>query len=66
MDVTTVPSTTAAAAQASVSLDGISGEDFMMILIKQLQYQDPFEPMTNEEMGKLTKGMNIPGMPGLM
>lgn len=22
--------------------------------------------MTNEEMGKLTKGMNIPGMPGLM
>jgi flagellar basal-body rod modification protein FlgD len=50
MDVTTVPSTTATTAQASVSLDGISGEDFMMILIKQLQYQDPFEPMTNEEM----------------
>ena len=22
--------------------------------------------MTNEEMGKLTKGMNIPGLPGLM
>ena len=22
--------------------------------------------MSNEEMGKLTKGMNIPGMPGLM
>lgn len=22
--------------------------------------------MTNEEMGKLTKGMNLPGMPGLM
>jgi DNA-binding YbaB/EbfC family protein len=22
--------------------------------------------MVNEEMGKLTKGMNIPGMPGLM
>lgn len=29
---------------------GVSGEDFMKILIKQLQLQDPFEPMTNQEM----------------
>jgi len=31
-------------------LAGISGEDFMNILLKQLQYQDPFEPMSNQEM----------------
>jgi len=31
-------------------LAGISGEDFINILVKQLQYQDPFEPMGNAEM----------------
>ncbi len=31
-------------------LGGIRGEDFMNILVKQLQMQDPFEPMGNEEM----------------
>jgi flagellar basal-body rod modification protein FlgD len=31
-------------------LAGISGDDFMQLLIKQLQNQDPFSPMTNEEM----------------
>lgn len=34
----------------TAGLSGISGEDFMNILVKQLQMQDPFEPMTNEEM----------------
>ena len=52
MPVTAISPSTAGTAQMSGSagLDGISGEDFMNILIKQLQYQDPFEPMTNEEM----------------
>ena len=40
-------STTATTGQ---DLSGISGEDFMSILIKQLELQDPFEPMTNQEM----------------
>jgi flagellar basal-body rod modification protein FlgD len=31
-------------------VSGISGDDFMNILIKQLQMQDPFQPMTNQEM----------------
>jgi len=34
----------------STGLAGISGDDFMNILVKQLQMQDPFKPMTNEEM----------------
>src|SRR5687768_2288751 len=29
---------------------GITGDDFMKILIKQLQMQDPLEPMNNQEM----------------
>ncbi len=39
-----------AQAVTSKNLSGISGEDFMKILIKQLQFQDPFEPMSNQEM----------------
>lgn len=35
---------------AREGLAGVSAHDFMNILIKQLQYQDPFEPMTNQEM----------------
>jgi flagellar basal-body rod modification protein FlgD len=31
-------------------MSGISGDDFMKILIKQLQMQDPLEPMNNQEM----------------
>ncbi|GMV96233.1 MAG: hypothetical protein HRF43_13445 [Phycisphaerae bacterium] len=31
---------------------GLSGTDFMNLLIRQLQYQDPLQPMTNEEMMK--------------
>lgn len=34
----------------TVGLSGLSGEDFMNILIQQLQYQDPMEPMDNEQM----------------
>ena len=37
---------------ADKGLGGISGMDFMNILLKQLQYQDPFKPMTNEEMAQ--------------
>lgn len=32
------------------SLAGISGEDFMKVLIKQLQFQDPLKPMDNQQM----------------
>jgi flagellar basal-body rod modification protein FlgD len=35
---------------ASSGLAGISGEDFMNVLVKQLQMQDPMKPMTNQEM----------------
>ncbi len=44
-------STSAATTSTSSSgLAGVSSADFMNILIKQLQMQDPFEPMSNEEM----------------
>lgn len=48
-------SATASAAQAgqasgSKGLSGLAGEDFMNLLIKQLQLQDPLQPMGNEEM----------------
>jgi len=51
MNVANIAPTNASTnAMAGVGLDGLRGEDFMQILIKQLQYQDPFEPMGNEEM----------------
>jgi len=31
-------------------LGSVTGMDFLNVLVKQLQMQDPFEPMTNEEM----------------
>jgi len=34
----------------AAGLSGISGDDFMKILIKQLQMQDPMQPMNNQEM----------------
>jgi flagellar basal-body rod modification protein FlgD len=40
----------ATAGAASSGLAGINGTDFLEILIKQLQFQDPFEPVKNEEM----------------
>lgn len=51
MDIANVTASMAGAtAKAGVGLDGLRGEDFMTILIRQLQYQDPFEPMGNQEM----------------
>lgn len=35
---------------SQAGLAGISGTDFMNILVKQLQMQDPMKPMTNQEM----------------
>ncbi len=46
--VNTQNTTTQAANAAGMS--GMTGEDFMNVLVKQLQMQDPFEPMGNEEM----------------
>jgi flagellar basal-body rod modification protein FlgD len=37
-------------AASPTEMAGISSGDFMTILIKQLQFQDPFKPMSNEEM----------------
>jgi len=34
----------------SRGMSALSGNDFMNLLIKQLQFQDPLEPMGNEEM----------------
>jgi flagellar basal-body rod modification protein FlgD len=34
----------------SGGIAGISGEDFMKILVKQLQMQDPLQPMDNQQM----------------
>lgn len=51
MNVSSVSSNASlAGGTSSQSLAGITGADFMQILIKQLQYQDPFEPMSNADM----------------
>ena len=51
MSVTSVTaSTNGAATNVGVGVDGLSGEDFMKILTKQLQFQDPFKPMDNAAM----------------
>jgi flagellar basal-body rod modification protein FlgD len=42
--------TTTSSGTANNGLSAITGEDFMNLLIKQLQYQDPLQPMTNQEM----------------
>ncbi len=40
----------------TTGVDGLTGQDFMKILMKQLQYQDPFKPMDNGEMvGQIAK-----------
>ena len=49
MSLTSSP-TPATAGVTDQNLAAITGTDFMSILIKQLQYQDPFEPMSNQEM----------------
>lgn len=50
--ITTTPITNlnVSAQTAGNGLSGISGTDFMNILVKQLQMQDPMKPMTNQEM----------------
>lgn len=35
---------------AGSGMSGINSNDFMKILLKQLQYQDPLEPMDSEQM----------------
>src|SRR5688500_8384686 len=51
MDAALAISTAANPAPAQgKGMSGISGDDFMKILIKQLQLQDPLEPMNNQEM----------------
>ncbi len=45
-----LPTTGITPPAARDGLGGISGEDFMKILIKQLQYQDPLKPMDNQQM----------------
>jgi len=52
MDISAVVSTNSSttAATENDGFSSVSGNDFMNILIKQLQYQDPFKPMGNEEM----------------
>ncbi|MBI4579288.1 MAG: hypothetical protein HY718_06270 [Planctomycetes bacterium] len=42
--------TSGSASTDSTGLAGISGNDFMNILVKQLQMQDPMKPMSNQEM----------------
>jgi flagellar basal-body rod modification protein FlgD len=52
METTSTPSVAGSVntAGSKAGLGGISGEDFMNILVKQLQMQDPMKPMTNQEM----------------
>lgn len=48
--ITSSGATAASTVVAGAGLSGMTGADFMKILIAQLQYQDPMAPMTNEEM----------------
>lgn len=48
----TVGSTNASSGVAGVGVAGLRSDDFMKVLIAQLRYQDPFEPMGNEELLK--------------
>jgi flagellar basal-body rod modification protein FlgD len=52
MAVTATTGTSSSTSTGSTNrgLAGIAGNDFMNLLIKQLQYQDPLQPMTNQEM----------------
>ena len=50
MAVTSITGAAGQTTTAANNLAGISGEDFMQVLIKQLQYQDPLKPMDNEQM----------------
>ena len=46
----TVGSANASSGMAGVGVAGLRSDDFMKVLIAQLRYQDPFEPMGNEEL----------------
>lgn len=50
METSGVSSGSGVTVAARGDLGGITGMDFLNVLVKQLQMQDPFEPMTNEEM----------------
>ncbi len=52
MTISALSGSSSTAVRDTVQRDvsGIASEDFMNIMIKQLQLQDPFEPMTNQEM----------------
>lgn len=42
--------TTSGGTVSNRGLSALSGEDFMKLLIMQLQYQDPLQPMDNQQM----------------
>lgn len=50
MSVVTPIGSFSAGSSSPAGLSGINGNDFLKILIKQLQFQDPFQPVTNQEM----------------
>lgn len=50
VDATIGTSTTGSTGTTNRSLAALEPGDFMNILVKQLQYQDPFEPMDNDQM----------------
>lgn len=52
MQTTAVTGSASTGAMSNKGLSGLTGEDFMNLLIKQLQFQDPLKPMGNEEMMK--------------
>ena len=50
--ITSMPTGAGVSIQAGTNrgLADIAGDDFINILVKQLEFQDPFKPMSNEEM----------------
>lgn len=50
MDISAAASVGNSATTARTGLSGIAGEDFLKILVKQLQFQDPLKPMDNQQM----------------
>ncbi len=53
MDVSATVGATSTGTTGSAARQGLSAvgsDDFLKLLIKQLQYQDPFKPMDNEQM----------------
>jgi flagellar basal-body rod modification protein FlgD len=53
MDISATLSSTQSTAATTASTQGLNqmtSDDFLKVLITQLRYQDPFKPMSNEEM----------------